>query len=133
MMPPSLSICICTYNRGQSLKRTLTSLASQKGISTGDVEVVIVNNNCTDETDKVIEEFRCELPIRRVSESKQGLAHARNRAVSEFKGDVLVFTDDDVRFVSFHRPITSAEESYRIGEKQSPGGCKIRLWPCSTE
>jgi GT2 family glycosyltransferase len=30
-------------------------------------------------------------------ESRQGLAHARNRAVAEFCGDLLLFTDDDVR------------------------------------
>jgi GT2 family glycosyltransferase len=44
-----------------------------------------------------VEEFRGSLPVRRVTESRQGLAHARNRAVTAARGDILLFTDDDVR------------------------------------
>ncbi len=96
-MSPRVSVCICTYNRSESLRRTLNSFISQNDINDGSVEVLIVDNNCTDDTHKVVEAFRERLPIRRVTESKQGLAHARNKAVAEFQGDVLLFTDDDVR------------------------------------
>ena len=41
--------------------------------------------------------FRKRLPIRYLTESNQGLSHARNRALHEATGDLLVFTDDDVR------------------------------------
>ena len=58
----------------------------------------MVDNNCTDDTARTIAEFADRLPIRRVAEQQQGLAHARNRARSEFRGDVLLFTDDDVTF-----------------------------------
>src|SRR5262245_4019530 len=99
-MFPSVSICICTFNRSQSLRRTLDSLTSQNDIKAGAVEVLIVDNNCTDDTREVVEIFRERLPIRTRAESKQGLAHARNKAVVEFRGDVLLFTDDDVRFAN---------------------------------
>jgi glycosyltransferase involved in cell wall biosynthesis len=92
-----ISVCICTYNRGESLRRTLDSLARQKDVNLGATEVLIVDNNCTDGTINLVEQFRERLPIRRVTENRQGLAHARNRAVAEFRGDVLLFTDDDVR------------------------------------
>ena len=62
------------------------------------MEVLVVDNNCTDHTSNVVEAFGGRLPIGRVTESRQGLAHARNRAVADFRGDVLLFTDDDVRF-----------------------------------
>jgi glycosyltransferase involved in cell wall biosynthesis len=91
-----ISVCICTYNRSESLRRTLESLARQNNIDLG--EVLIVDNNCTDGTAEVVESFRERLPIRLVTESQQGLAHARNRAAAEFRGGVLLFTDDDVRF-----------------------------------
>ena len=97
-MSPKLSICICTYNRGESLKRTLSSLVSQKGIESESIEVLVVDNNSTDITPKVLEAFQKSLPVRCVTESQQGLAYARNRAAAEFRGDVLLFTDDDVRF-----------------------------------
>ena len=92
-----ISICICTYNRGEGLRRTLDSLVRQKNINLGTIEVLIVDNNCTDNTANVVDLFREKLPLRRVTEIQQGLAHARNRAVAEFQGDVLIFTDDDVR------------------------------------
>jgi glycosyltransferase involved in cell wall biosynthesis len=92
-----ISVCICTYNRAKSLRRTLESLAKQNNIDLGAIEVLIVDNNCTDGTVNVVEVFRERLQIRRVTETRQGLAHARNRAVAEFRGDVLLFTDDDIR------------------------------------
>jgi GT2 family glycosyltransferase len=97
-MSPHISVCICTYNRSQSLRRTLESLTTQDDIDSDLVEILIVDNNCVDATAEVVKAFRDKLQIRRVSENQQGLAHARNRAVAEFKGEVLLFTDDDVRF-----------------------------------
>jgi glycosyltransferase involved in cell wall biosynthesis len=91
-----ISICICTFNRKESLRRTLESLARQNNIET--CEVLIVDNNCSDGTVEVVDSFRDRLPVRLVRESQQGLAHARNKAAAEFHGDTLLFTDDDVRF-----------------------------------
>jgi glycosyltransferase involved in cell wall biosynthesis len=59
-------------------------------------EVLIVNNNCTDDTDKVIEQFATELPIRLLYEKRQGHSNARNCAVEAAKGDYILWTDDDV-------------------------------------
>ena len=92
-----LSICICTYNRCESLKITLRSLAKQHEIPLL-AEVLVVDNNSDDATRSVTDEFHTALPIRVVHEKKQGLSHARNRAVAESRGDVLLFTDDDVVF-----------------------------------
>ena len=95
-----ISICICTYNRSDSLARTLHSLAKQDDIHSNLVEVLIVDNNCTDDTSNVVETFREKLPVWRVTERQQGLACARNRAAADFRGNVLLFTDDDMRFGS---------------------------------
>jgi glycosyltransferase involved in cell wall biosynthesis len=92
------TVAICTYNRAQSLARTLDSLVAQTEIDWACVDIIVVDNNCTDDTPAVVDAFRERLPIRRVTENRQGLAHARNRAVAEFRGDILLFTDDDVRF-----------------------------------
>jgi glycosyltransferase involved in cell wall biosynthesis len=75
----------------------LASLASQNGIKSSSIEIVIVDNNSTDDTSETLERFRESLPIRHMKESQQGLAYARNRAAAESKGEVLLFTDDDVR------------------------------------
>ena len=45
-----------------------------------------------------MEDFAKSYQSADVTETHQGLAHARNRAVEEFRGDILLFTDDDIRF-----------------------------------
>jgi glycosyltransferase involved in cell wall biosynthesis len=59
-------------------------------------ELLVVNNNCTDETDAVIERHRPHLPLTRLFEPKQGLSNARNSAIEHARGRFLVWTDDDV-------------------------------------
>lgn len=92
-----MSVCICTYNRAASLRRTLQSLAAQTEVEWNNFEVVIIDNNCTDDTEAVVATFYGRLPLRIVRERQQGLAHARNRALADATGDVVLFTDDDVR------------------------------------
>ena len=94
---PALSIAICTYNRSAHLAGALTSLARQEDLDRSALEVLVIDNNSTDDTQSIVESFSKGLPVRRIFERQQGLSHARNRAIDEFAGDVLVFTDDDVR------------------------------------
>ncbi len=59
-------------------------------------ELIIVNNNSTDHTDDVIEEYRDRLPLRREFEPRHGLSNARNHSIDIAKGEYIVWTDDDV-------------------------------------
>jgi glycosyltransferase involved in cell wall biosynthesis len=91
------SIIVCTYNRADSLARTLRSLKAQELRSDVDWEVLVVDNNSTDRTRAVVEAFRIDFPrLRYTFEVRQGLAHARNHGVASSLGEVLLFTDDDV-------------------------------------
>lgn len=58
--------------------------------------VLVVNNNCTDDTDAVVASFSGRLPVRRAFEAEPGLSHARNRALDEARGDFILWIDDDV-------------------------------------
>lgn len=89
-----ITIAICTYNRCRMLYRALSTLTAQGSLT--DVEIVVVDNNSSDETELIADRFRCRLPIKLIKERQQGLSHARNRALAEFGGDVIIFTDDDV-------------------------------------
>jgi glucosyl-dolichyl phosphate glucuronosyltransferase len=91
-----VTVAICTLNRAESLRRTIVSLVAMRVPDDLDWEVVVVNNNCTDHTDAVIEEFAGRLPLRREIEPQRGLSRARNRAVDAAKGDYIVWIDDDV-------------------------------------
>ena len=95
-----ISFVICTYNRASSLRETLESLFQQDFGDTGRYEVLVVNNNSTDETHEIVEKFAQKYPevFRHVFEAKQGISAARNRALHSAIGDVIAFTDDDVDF-----------------------------------
>jgi glycosyltransferase involved in cell wall biosynthesis len=91
-----LSVAIPTYNRASRLRETLAGIARQD-YPPGHWEVLVIDNNSTDETAAVVAEFAAQSPAPRyVKELQQGLDYARNRAVAEAKGNVVVFADDDI-------------------------------------
>lgn len=91
-----ITVAVCTYNRALSLRRTLDSMSKLRADGVAVWELLVIDNNSTDDTPAVVRTAMDDLPIRYVHESVQGLSAARNRALSEAKGDVVVFTDDDV-------------------------------------
>jgi glycosyltransferase involved in cell wall biosynthesis len=93
-----ISVILSTYNRCQSLAKALSSVAASVLPEGHDWEVIVVDNNSTDQTREVVEEFqrRHRGRFRYVFESKQGLSHARNAGIREARGDILAFMDDDV-------------------------------------
>jgi glucosyl-dolichyl phosphate glucuronosyltransferase len=96
-MVTSASIIICTCNRSASLMDTLQSIGQMivpRGI---DWEVLVVDNNSTDDTAKKVEEFAKDghITVRYLFEPKQGKANALNRGIGNALGEILVFTDDD--------------------------------------
>ncbi len=97
MKPVEVSIIICTYNRAQYLAKALEHIANlDKEFK--DFEIVIVNNNSTDNTDSLVLQFvknHPELAINYVIEDNQGLSFARNRGVAESRGSIISFVDDD--------------------------------------
>lgn len=90
-----LSVAICTYNRAALLVRALESVAKQT-LPGNTLEILIVDNGSSDGTRDVVAKLQLKNPaIRYVVESKPGIAHARNRALAEARGDYLAFIDDD--------------------------------------
>ena len=95
-----LLVAICTYNRAALLRETLTSLSTMDAPSQSAWSVLIMNNNCSDDTDRVISDFAGRLPVSRAFEPVQGLSYARNAVVASeaaASADYIVWTDDDVR------------------------------------
>jgi len=92
---PRITVAVCTHDRAASLARMLETLCSQIPPGCG-WELLLVENGCTDETNAVGQSFESSLPLRRISEPVLGLSAARNRALAEARGEMVVFTDDDV-------------------------------------
>ena len=92
-----LSIIICTYNREKYIGPLLDSI-SKNDYPTSDYEIILVDNNCTDNTRGVCEQFVAthpEIRLRYVVETEQGLSAARNKGIKEAKGEVIIYVDDD--------------------------------------
>jgi glycosyltransferase involved in cell wall biosynthesis len=92
-----VTVAICTWNRAPVLAGTLEVLSHLHIPGGLEWECIVVNNNCTDATDDVIAANAQRIPIRRVFEPVAGLARARNCAVREARGDLVLFLDDDIR------------------------------------
>jgi len=91
------SVVLCTYNRAELLLDCLQSLAAQT-FNSAQYEVIIVNNNSTDNTQHVAEEFCGKYAnCRVVIETEHGLSNARNRGIQEASGEYIAFIDDDAR------------------------------------
>jgi glycosyltransferase involved in cell wall biosynthesis len=92
-----VTVAICTYNRCESLAETLGTLVGQQRTEAADWQVLIVDNNSSDGTLRVISGFAGRIGVRVVRETRQGLSHARNRALREAHGEWVLFIDDDVK------------------------------------
>ena len=120
-----VSVAICTWNRADLLAQTLEAMTRLQVPVEIDWELLVVNNNCTDETDEVLARYGNQLPLRRCWEPKPGLSNARNRAVEEASGEYLVWTDDDVLvnddwLAAYHRAFHSWPDAAVFGGPVAP-------------
>jgi glucosyl-dolichyl phosphate glucuronosyltransferase len=93
--PAELAVVLCTYNRSGLLAEALTALTSQTDAPAYDV--VVVDNNSTDDTPEVAGRFAADGRVRVVREPRQGVSYARNRGIAATGAAIVAFTDDDVR------------------------------------
>jgi glucosyl-dolichyl phosphate glucuronosyltransferase len=94
-----VTVILCTYNRAESLARALASVAKSQMPDGAVWEVVVVDNNSSDNTRAVVTEFAEHYPhiFRYVFEPKPGKSNALNRGIRETNADVIAFMDDDVQ------------------------------------
>jgi glucosyl-dolichyl phosphate glucuronosyltransferase len=123
----SISVAICTYDRCQSLKKTLDSLMTMDNPEVA-WELLVIDNNSRDATEATVRSYSNRLPIKYFFEDKQGLSHARNRALKECLGDLLIFTDDDVLVCKeWLCAYVAAVAQYQVAEYF--GGRILPYWP----
>jgi glycosyltransferase involved in cell wall biosynthesis len=94
-----VSIIIVTRNRAEDLVQTLAAMAGIRVPDGLTAELVVVDNGSTDHTAEVVRSARMDkIGVRTVCEEMPGLSHGRNRGLAETTGEIVMFTDDDIRF-----------------------------------
>lgn len=114
-----LSVILCCYNSAQRLEPTIHALSAQ--ITDFSWEIILVDNNSTDQTAEVASRFWKEngssVPFRIIEEKTPGLSSARKKGIHEAKGEVILFCDDDNHLAPdyIHQAIQIMEEDLQIG------------------
>lgn len=90
-----ISVVLATYDRDETLARTLASFADQ-AVSGLRWQVFVVDNACREKTRELSESFQGTLPIQYLRQSTPGKNHALLTAMPLVKGALVVFTDDDI-------------------------------------
>ena len=95
--PYKISAVICSYNRARFIIQAVESLFGQD-YDRRLYEVIVVDNNSTDNTVALLEEYKTAHPgynFRYYVEHNQGVAFTRTRCAKEAKGEIVAYLDDD--------------------------------------
>jgi glycosyltransferase involved in cell wall biosynthesis len=90
------SIVICSYNQGRYIGETLESITSQRGLAPGELEIILVDGQSTDDTVDVIAQYRDKLDVV-VVEPDRGQSDALRKGFDLATGEILGWLcSDDV-------------------------------------
>jgi len=92
-----VSVTIVTYNSGRYIKRCLESVLSQKG---PDVEIIVIDNNSTDGTWDILEQYEDRITLVQ-NETNIGFAAAQNQAIAMTRGNWILTLNPDVLLMPY--------------------------------
>lgn len=91
MKKPSVSIVIPTFNRASTIERSVKSVLEQ---TFDDIEVIVVDDGSTDDTEEVMSKFS-DSRIKYLKQSNAGACAARNKGIDNSSGQYIAFQDSD--------------------------------------
>jgi glycosyltransferase involved in cell wall biosynthesis len=96
----SVSIIIATSSRPAPLEQTLRSLFSVRVPTGWFVELLVVENGAKSGLEAMLDQSAraTSIAVGYLFEPRRGKSNALNLALAKAKGEILLFTDDDVRF-----------------------------------
>ena len=91
---PKISVIVPVYNTERYLSKCLDSILNQ---TYDDIEVIVVNDGSTDNSELIIKEYVNKFPnkLKYYKKENGGLSDARNYGVEKAIGDYLCFVDSD--------------------------------------
>lgn len=125
-----LSVVLCTWNRSKTLAIVLASLEASLAPGSFNWEILVVDNNSTDDTRGICDSFVKRNPdrFRYLFEERQGKSFALNTGVRNARGGIVAFTDDDVTVdPNWVAQIYATFQNY---ECAGVAGRIVALWTC---
>ncbi|MDU6721793.1 MAG: glycosyltransferase [Streptococcus mitis] len=88
-----ISVIVPVYNVEEYLEECLESIKNQ---TYSNIEVILVNDGSTDNSQAICERYCQQDPrFRLINQENKGLSGARNRGMTESKGELITFVDSD--------------------------------------
>lgn len=108
-----VSVIVPVYNVQNYLEKCLNSLVNQ---TLSEIEILVVNDGSTDNSQQIIDSFQERYPEKICSFWKEngGLSDARNYALDRVKGEFIGFVDSDD-----YVELTMFEEMYNLAKKHN--------------
>ena len=88
---PKVSVIIPTHNRAHFIADTIQSVLDQ---TFSDFEIIVVDNESTDNTKQVVDGFK-DSRIKYIYQENRGVANARNNGIKASSGEYIAFLDSD--------------------------------------
>ncbi|WP_312090532.1 glycosyltransferase [Chryseobacterium sp.] len=108
-----VSVIVPVYNVQNYLAKCLSSLVNQ---TLQNIEIIVVNDGSTDDSQRIIDEFSAQFPskIKAFTKENGGLSDARNFGIDRASGDYLGFVDSDdyVSEIMFEEMLNLAEKHH---------------------
>lgn len=97
---PFFSIIMPVYNTEVYVAETLDSILQQDADLLERTEIIIINDGSPDNSEAVCLEYAQKYPqlIRYILQENQGVSAARNRGISEARGELIGFMDSDDKY-----------------------------------
>ena len=118
-----VSVIVPMYNVGEYIHDCLKSLAAQ---TLSDMEVILVDDGCTDDTPQTAQQYADQYPhlFRLVHKKNGGLSDARNYGIPLAQGEYICFLDSD----DFIEPTLYEKLSRLMDEGNDVAVCDIEYW-----
>lgn len=111
---PKVSVIIPCYNLGQFLHEAISSVLEQ---TWQDFEIIVVNDGSTEEETRAILSTGTWPKTRVIHQKNLGVSAARNRGISEAKGEFILPLDADDRIRAYYleRAVSALEKDRSVG------------------
>jgi GT2 family glycosyltransferase len=120
-----ISVIVPTHNRRELLEKKLRALEAQQG----DFEVIVVADGCTDGTQQFLRDYHPHYSLQVLETGDgygrgSGAANARNQGARAARGDILLFSDDDVipqaGWIEAHQRAHTQPRTVAVGRLKLP-------------